>query len=277
MRTHAECCRDLAGWVRVGPAAVFTYYVDHNLSGQNLFDTPRVIQADLRYYQALGVQGSVTCYCMDPHFPWFFRDLHALAACLWDPEVDWAARDVALLKGFFGSAGSAMRAFYASLDGLHNQPLLNGFRLAELFRGIPTTYQLSGYNPDLHEAVLRQVEERMSGVLALLDAALAAADRPEIRERVAGIRVNFVMQQAFARLGCHVLAAFGCRDLAAGRTGPEKAAMEARALALHNEALRVFNDWVADFERSAPDWASLAGKIKAYRVALEKDFRAIRS
>jgi hypothetical protein len=277
MRTHAECCRDLAGWVRLGPAVVFTYYVDHNLSGQNVFDTPRVIQADLRYYKALGLQGSVTCYCMDPQFPWFFRDLHALAACLWDPEVDWAGRDASLLTALFGSAGPAMRTFYTSLDALHNQPLFNGFRLADLIRGIPSTYQLSGYNPDLHEAVLRQVAERMGGVLALLDSALAAADCQEMRERVAGIRVNLVMQKAFALFGCHVLAAFGCRDLAVSAAAGEKAALEARALELHDRALGLFNEWVADFERSAPDWANLAGKIKAYRVALEKDFRAIRS
>lgn len=276
LRTHADCCRDLGGWVRLGRVAVFTYYVDHNLSGQLVLDTPRVIQADLRYYRALGVQGSVTCYCMDTNFPWFFRDLHALAAFQWNPDVDWASRDGALLDAVFGDAGPAMREFYASLDALHNRPLYNGFRLADLLRGLATTYALSGYNPDLHEAVLQQVDDRMNAVIRHLDSALEAAGGEETRKRVAQVRANLVMQKVFARQGCHVLAAFGCRDLAAAGSGPEKAALEVRALELHDEALGIFNEWVAEFERSAPEGLSLAGKIKAYRVALEKDFRAMR-
>jgi hypothetical protein len=274
-RTHAECCRDLAGWVRLGPSIVFSYYVDDNLSGQNIFDISRVIQMDMQYYRALGVKGGVTCYCMNTDYLWFFREIHELAEFQWNPDADWKQRDVKLMDAVFGSAGSEMLRFYGGLDELHNQPLLGGFRLADLFRGIPATYSLSGYNPDLHTVILQQIDDRMNAVTRILDAATKAADREIVRKRVAGIRVNFVMQQSFARLGCHVLAAFGCRELAATGSNPEKEALEARALELHDQALRIFNDWVAEFERSSPEWHSLSGKIKAYRVALEKDFRGI--
>jgi hypothetical protein len=273
-RTHAECCRDLAGWVRLGPTVVFTYYVDENLSGHMIFDLSRVIRMDMEYYRALGVRGGVTCYCMHTDYLWVFRDIHALAEFQWNPDCDWALRDARLMDAVFGSAGLGLFLFYQSLEALHNQPLLGGFRLADLFRGIPATYSLSGYNPDLHPAILRQVEERMNRAMATLDAALEAADSDVIRQRVAGIRVNLVMQRAFARLGCHVLAAFGCRDLAAAEEGPEKAELELRALEYHDEALRIFNEWAGDVKRNAPEWVDVAGKIKDYRVALEKDFRS---
>jgi hypothetical protein len=275
MRTHADCCQDLGGWVRLGPAVVFTYYVDHNLSGQMVFDLARVIRQDLGLYRELGVKGSVACYCLDADFPWFYRNLHALAVFQWNPDADWAARERGLLEAVFGPAAPAMAAFYASLEELHNQPLYAGCRLADVLRGLPAAYSLSGFNPDLLPAVLRQVEERLARVLRILDGAREAATGG-FRSRVEEVRRNLVMQQAFARLGCHVLAAFGCRDLAAAGEGPEKAALEARAIGLHDDALRIFNEWVAEFERSAPDRANLAGKIKSYRVALEKDFREMR-
>lgn len=272
LRTHRECCQDLAGWLKLGPAIVFSYYTDFNLSASTVGDISRVIQTDLQYYRALGAQGSVACYCLNQEFLWLFREVHALGECLWNPDVDWAGRNRRLLDTVFGAAGDAMCRVYAALDSLHNQPLFSGFRLADLARGIVPTYAFTGYNTDLHQAVLGQIDTRMQGVMAHLAAAAAVASDPAVSERVAGIRLNLVMQQAFAHLGCHVLAAFSYREQGK-QPGADPAACEAKALTMLDAALRIFNAWVADYEREAPAWANLAGKIKAYRAALEKDFR----
>lgn len=274
-RTHADCCRDLAGWVRLGPAVVFSYYLDCNLSAQCVYDLERVIRTDLRYNRALGVKGGVACYCMNTDYLWFFRDVHLLAEFQWSPDADWARRDMRLMEAVFGRAGADMVRFFGCVEALHNEPTWGGFRLADLFRGFQSAYSLSGYNPDLHPAILEQVEARVDAAMRILDSAGNAAEDAVTRERVAGIRFNLAMQRAFARMGCCVLAAFGCRDLAAENEGLERAALEARALQLHDEALGIFNAWVAEVETTAPGWADLSGKIKAYRVALERDFRAM--
>ena len=265
LRSHAQCCRDLAGWAQLGPTLVFNYYLDHNLSADCIHDLPPVILADLRYYRALGVRGSLACYCMNPHRLWFFRDLHALAEGLWNPDAAWAAREDSLLEAAFGAAGPAMRELYAQIGAWHQEPLLAGFRPADLLRGPRHAYGISGYNRALHQAVACRIDGRMAALLQQADAACAAAGSASARARVEAIRFNLEMQRMLLLTGCQVMAAFACR-----REG-----LEDEAAGWFDEAVRVFEAWADRAAREAPPGVSAASKIAALRPALAHDLRTI--
>jgi hypothetical protein len=272
MRHHRECCEQLAGWVDLGRTLVFCYYADLNLSAQNIFDLPPLIQKDLQYYRALGVDGLLNCYCFHEEIPWFYRDLHALADLMWDVDCDWRSREAALLQTVFGAAAPAMGRFYASLNGLQNEPLWCGCSLADLFRGLLPAYELAGYLPRLHAPTLEQIESRFALTLGWLDEALSLAGGAAIMlDRIAGIRLNVVHQQVFARLGCRVLLGFHYGH--AGHQGRmDRVEAHAKGTAALAEALRIFNEWTTGYAADKPAWVHLERKIQAYRAALETDF-----
>jgi Domain of unknown function (DUF4838) len=270
-RNHRQCCEDLRGWVELGETIVFSYYPDLNLSARCIFDIAEVIQLDMQYYQAVGAVGSLACYCMHTEFLWIYREIHQLADCLWNPDVDMAGREGKLMGAVFGDAGEAMRLFYRTLHHVQDQPLMAGFRLPDLMRGIMLAHDMAGYDPKIHQPTLGQIEARFDRLMENLSAATAKAETAEIGERIDGIRHNVIMQRAFARLGCHVLAAFGYRHRCAiGKMDSEES--EAKARAMFDEALCIFEEWASWHKSNAPDWIDFDRKIKAYRVALETDF-----
>lgn len=272
LRNHRHCCEDLRGWIELGSSIVFSYYTDLNLSCHNIFDISEVIQEDMKYYHALGANGSLACYCMHEEFLWFFREIHTLGEALWNPYFDVELHQAKLLEAVFEEATDDMLSFYANLNALHNKPLLPGFRLVDLLsRGIIPSYELSGYYPPIHEATLRQVEDKFSHVEKFLCRALESANSAIIKERVKNIKSNLDMQKSFALLGCHVLMAFAFRREAASGKIEENEA-DKNAISMCAEALNILEDLACRYKKKIQKSPGLEKKINSYRNALKKDF-----
>ncbi len=272
LRHHRDCCEQLAAWTQISKTIVFCYYIDLNLSTHNLFDLPPIIQKDLQYYRTLGVDGLLNCFCFHAETLWLYRDLHAFGDLMWNVNLDWRKRQGSLLRALFANAAPAMERFYDSLNALQNEPLWSGCSLADMFRGLIPAYELAGYLPQLHEAVLSQLENRFAETLRFLEeAASKSKENPEILNRISGIKFNIDQQKAFARLGCYVLLGFQYGDAGAKGNLPHAEAKR-NGLAATAEALRIFNAWHEDYLRGKPSWVHLERKIAAYRVALEVDF-----
>lgn len=274
-RSHRECCEDLFGWIDIGDSIVFSYYTDLNLSTLNIFDIWDLIQQDMQYYHAVGALGSLTCYCMHEEYIWFYREVHALGAFLWNPFANSAKVNEKLIKAVFGNAGDAMRGFYSSLDDLHNKPLFAGFHPADLLGGIIPAYMLSGYNPKIHDLVLGQFDKRWNESVSFLDDAMRKTDLEEkTKEYLSDIKFNMEMQRTFIHLGCHVMCAFAYREMALkGKLDKDKS--DKAALEMCGEAYRIFKDFVEYNNKRINRSKGLSRKMQSYRSALEKDFPTI--
>ncbi len=271
LRSHRQCCEDLCGWRELGSSIVFSYYPDLNLSCHNIFEISEVIQDDMRYYNAIGVKGSLACYCMHEEFLWLFREMHVLGETLWNPEVNMDQLNNSLLNAVFEDAAGDMRNFYASLNELHNKALLAGFRIADILRSIVTTYELSGYYIPIHEATLAQVEEKFLRVENILSRALKNANNTDVIKRIENIIFNLDMQKSFTLLGCHVLMAFAFRKEAAlERIEAEEA--DKQAFSMCAEAFCIFDKMASKYAKEIEKSPGLKRKINSYSSALKDDF-----
>jgi hypothetical protein len=233
-----------------------------------------VIRQDMRYYQAIGAKGTLACYCMHKEFSWIYREINAMGRFQWNPEANPAKLNTKLLNAVFGGPEVAdeIGKFHGSLHSLHDKPLYGGFHPSDLLRGILPTYDLAGYDVELHSANLALFDERWARSERFLCRAFERSDaaKPEWRI-IEELMFNLLMQRAFVHLGCDVLCALGHRALAAkGEMNPEEADVKAKSLCV--EALKILDGFYAEFADRIEDSRGLNRKVQSYKSALEKDF-----
>ncbi len=126
-----------------GDSFVFDYHFmwDH-YKDPGYFKMAKVLFDDMKYLDRLGLNGMVSCQVQRAFFPTGLG-MTAMAAALWDQNLEFDAVAGNYFRDSFGSGGEAVRDYMSTLSELFDPPYLRGERQvvseesAERFERIP--------------------------------------------------------------------------------------------------------------------------------------------